>query len=63
MARRSTSSSADYGALLERLKAEIAGAHARAALKVNEEQITLHWRIGCQIFRPPRPRRLGCEGG
>jgi predicted nuclease of restriction endonuclease-like (RecB) superfamily len=41
---------ADYGELLERLKAEIAGARVRAALKVNEEQIALYWRIGREIL-------------
>jgi predicted nuclease of restriction endonuclease-like (RecB) superfamily len=41
---------ADYGELLKRLKAEIAGAHIRAALKVNEEQIALYWRISREIL-------------
>jgi DUF1016 N-terminal domain len=41
---------ADYVALLEAVKAEIAGSRVRAARAVNAEMIGMYWRIGVLIL-------------
>ncbi len=41
---------ADYVALLEAVKAEIAGSRVRAARAVNAEMIGMYWRIGALIL-------------
>jgi predicted nuclease of restriction endonuclease-like (RecB) superfamily len=52
---------ADYPELLERLKREIATAHTRAALAVNERLIGLYWRLGREILERQKQEGWGAR--
>jgi predicted nuclease of restriction endonuclease-like (RecB) superfamily len=55
--------SADYVALLEAVKDEIAASRVRAARAVNAEMISMYWRIGALIFERQAAQGWGCPGG